>query len=84
MNGTPIGRSWIVMMRNGVTAIDWGGGQFQDTISGDFFMAVESDVSHRAGNVDLDLLSRIGRVDGYDEVNVYFVGLPELPFKTTL
>jgi hypothetical protein len=83
MNGTPIGRSWIVMMRNGITAIDWGGGRFQDAISCDYFMAVESDVSHRASSTDLDLLVRVGRVDSYDEMNVYFVGLPDLPRTTT-
>lgn len=69
-------------MRSGTLAIDWGGGQFQDVISGDFFKAVESDVSHRANDADLDWLKHIGRVDDYDATNVYFVGLPDLPFRS--
>jgi hypothetical protein len=82
MGGMPVGRNWIVMMRSGAAAIDWGGGLFQDAVSGDFFHAVEKDVSHRASNTDLDWLKRIGRVDDYDEVNVYFVGLPDLPYRS--
>lgn len=82
MGGMPIGRNWIVFMRSGTLAIDWGGGQFQDVISGDFFKAVESEVSHRASDADLDWLKHIGRVDDYDATNVYFVGLPDLPFRS--
>lgn len=82
MGGMPVGRNWIVIMRSGAAAIDWGGGQFQDAISGDFFNAVEADVSHRANNSDLDWLKHIGRVDDYDRTNVYFVGLPDLPFRS--
>jgi hypothetical protein len=82
MGGTPVGRNWIVIMRSGVTAIDWGGGLFQDAMSGDFFNAVEKDVSHRANDSDLDWLKHVGRVDDYDDTNVYFVGLPDLPFRS--
>jgi hypothetical protein len=82
MNGTPVGRNWIVMMHNGVTAIDWGDGQFQDAVSGDFFNAVESNVSHRATNANLDWLLQIGRIDDYNDIYVYFIGLPDLPFRT--
>lgn len=82
MGGTPVGRNWIVLMQNGVTAIDWGGGMFQDAVSGEFFKAVESNVSHRASNADLDWLEHIGRVDDYNDTFVYFIGLPDLPFRT--
>jgi hypothetical protein len=79
MGGVPIGRSWVVMMRAGAAAIDWGGGLFQDAISGDFFNATEQEVSHRASDTDLDWLKHVGRVDDYDANNAYFVGLPDLP-----
>ena len=82
MGGTPVGRNWIVMMVSGAAAIDWGGGLFQDAISGDFFKAAEKDVSHRAGNTDLDWLIHIGRVDDYDDTNVFFTGLPDLPYHS--
>jgi len=81
MGGTPIGRNWVVIMRSGAVAIDWGDGLFQDAISGDFFNAVESEVSHRSNDSDLDWLKHVGRVDDYDSTNVYFVGLPDLPFR---
>lgn len=83
MGGTPIGRGWVVMMHNGVAAIDWGGGIFQDAVTGDFFHAAERDVSHRADDLDLDWLKRLGRVDDYDPINVYFYSLPEY-FKRTI
>jgi hypothetical protein len=82
MNGTAVGRNWIVMMHNGVAAIDWGSGLFQDVISGEFFNALEAAVSHRASDADLDWLQHIGRVDNYDINYVYFLGLPDLPFHT--
>ena len=69
------------MMRNGTSAIDWGGGQFLDIRTGDFFHADEKDVSHRALDSDLDWLKRLGRVDEYDGENVFFFGLPDVPRK---
>lgn len=82
MGGTPVGRNWIVMMHSGAAAIDWGGGLFQDAVSGEFFNAVEEDVSHRASDADLDWLKRIGRVEDYDASHVYFTGLPDLPSRS--
>lgn len=75
--GTPVGRPWIVVLRNGTVAIDWGDGVFQDAISGDFLQVAESQVSHRALDGDLDWLVGIGRVSSYDEQQVYFLNLPE-------
>lgn len=77
MRGTSIARCWVVMMHNGVAAVDWGDGVFLDVLSNEFFAATEKDVSHRALDADLDWLKRIGRVDDYDVNNVYFVLLPE-------
>ena len=82
MGGMPIGRSWVVMMHAGAAAIDWGGGLFQDAISGEFFKATEQQVSHSAGDAELDWLKHIGRIDDYDNTNVYFIGLPDLPYRS--
>lgn len=77
MHGTPVARSWVVWMRNGGIAIDWGDGMFVDILSNQFFEASEADVSHRALDADLDWLRSIGRVEDYDVNNVYFIQLPE-------
>ena len=84
MLGTPITRSWVVMMRSGIPAVDWGDGTFLDVLSGEFFHAGEKGVSHRALDSDLDWLKNIGRVDEYDVNNVFFTTLPNrnvLPAK---
>ena len=75
--GTPVGRPWIVALRNGTIAIDWGDGVFQDAISGDFLKVPEAQVSHRALDADLDWLIRVGRVSSFDAQQVYFLSLPE-------
>lgn len=75
--GTPVGRSWIVVLRNGIVAVDWGDGEFQDAVTGEFLQVSESQVSHRALDGDLDWLAGIGRVSWYDAQQVYFVNLPE-------
>lgn len=79
--GPPIGRAWVVMMRTNILAIDWGGGQFQDIASGEYFHASEMEVSHRAGDTDLDWLKRLGFVQDYDDRMVYFTHLPDMPRK---
>jgi hypothetical protein len=81
MNGTPVGRNWVVMMQNGITAIDWDGGMFQDAISGEFFKVTESTICFPASNADLDWLQRSGCILGYDETYVYFTNLPDLPLR---
>ena len=78
MHGNPVARNWVVMMRSGTPAVDWGEGMFLDILSGEFFQAEEKDVSHRALDSDLDWLKHIGKVDAYDVNNVFFVILPNL------
>lgn len=77
MRGTPVARSWVVVMHNGTVAIDWGGGIYVDIVSSAFFAAGEKDVSHRAQDADLDWLKHLGKVDDYDINYVYFSLLPE-------
>ena len=81
-SGIAIGRSWVVRMKDGVLAVDWGDGLFQDAISGEFLRATDSQVSHRALNSDLDWLCQIGAVESYDEHQAFFYNLPQRPIKT--
>jgi hypothetical protein len=80
--GTPVGRPWVVVLRNGTIAIDWGDSLFQDALSGDFMHIAEAQVSHRAQDSDLDWLMHSGRVSHFDAQQVYFISLPELPKRT--
>lgn len=70
------------MLRSGAAAIDYSGGVFLDIIQGEFFQAEENMVSHRAQEGELDWLKRLGHVDEYDSLNVYFNNLPEYPRST--
>ena len=80
--GTPVGRPWVVLLRNGTFAIDWGDSLFQDVLSGDFMTVLEEQVSRHAQDSDLDWLIRTGRVSHFDAQQVYFINLPELPKRT--
>ncbi len=79
MRATPVARSWVVMMRDGFAALDWGNGLYLDLVRGQFFNASEQEVSHRASDADLDWLVRLGCIEGYDRLNVYLTYLPEPP-----
>jgi hypothetical protein len=81
--GTPVARSWVVMMRRGIPAVDWGAGTYLDILTNQFFVATEKDVSHRALEADLDWLKRIGRIEEYDVNNVYFTKLPNFSREET-
>jgi hypothetical protein len=82
-DGMPVGRSWIVVLRNGIIAVDWGDGLFQEIISGDFLEHIkENQVSHRALDSDLDWLIRAGRIVSYDQRQAYFLSLPERSTRT--
>ena len=75
--GTPILRQWVLVLHNGVVVVDWGDGQFQDVFSGEFLKLGESDISHTAQNVELEMLKRASRVDDYDAVQVWLMALPD-------
>ena len=79
MKGTPVARSFVVMMHTGTAVIDWGNGVYLDILNGSFFRAEEKEVSHRAHESDLDWLMRLGHVEEYDDREVFFSHLPEYP-----
>lgn len=81
-SGTPVNRHWVIVLKDGAVAIDWGDGIFQDVRSGEFLQCSERDVSHHIMDKELDWLKHIGRVDCYDSKEVYFYSLPERPQST--
>lgn len=80
--GTPVNRQWVLALKDGDIAIDWGDGIFQDVRSGDFIHVVEKDISHHVLDEELDWLTRIGRVASYTRQTVRFNSLPERPQRT--
>ncbi len=80
--GTPFPRQFVLMLDDGRVVLDWGGGQYQDVFSGDFTEDLSSLISHTIMDDELEILKRAGRVDHFDRMQVYFLGLRERPFKT--
>ena len=80
--GIPFPRQFVLMLDDGRVVLDWGGGLFQDVYSGDFFEDLHSLVSHTLKDDELELLKRTGRVNYYDRLQVYFLGLRERPYHT--
>jgi hypothetical protein len=82
IGGTPVNRHWVIVLKDGTIAIDWGDGLYQDVRSGDFVVVFEKDISHHVLDVELDWLTRIGRVASYTRLTVNFHSLPERPQRT--
>ena len=80
--GTPFPRQFVLMLDDGRVVLDWGNGLYQDVYSGDFTEDLGSLISHTIHEDELELLKRAGRVDHFDHMQVYFLGLRERPFKT--
>lgn len=80
--GTPVNRNFVVILRNGIPAIDWGDGLFQDILSGDFLHCVEMDVDHTIQDEELDQLVWASRIRSYNSQVVYLYPLPEPPRQT--
>lgn len=81
-SGTPVNRQWVIVLKDGTIAIDWGDGLFQDVRSGEFVHVVEKEISHHVLNEELDWLIKIGRVSSYNNLTVNFHSLPERPQRT--
>ena len=80
MGGVPVERQWVLVLKNGTVAIDWGDGLFQDVYSGKFFEGTEAQVSHTITDGELDMLQYAGYAT-FDGRNVFFQGLPERQLK---
>ncbi len=80
--GIPFSRQYVLVFADGRIVLDWGDGLFQELETGNFFHAAESQVSHTIMDEELDWLKRIGRVESYNRLQVFFLNLPERPVKT--
>jgi hypothetical protein len=81
-SGMPISRQWIYILRNGTPVFDWGGGLAQDLMTGDFLSYDKNDISHPIEDSDLEMLKRAGRVERFDEDEVFVFSMPEPPHRT--
>jgi hypothetical protein len=81
-DGTPVNRSSLVLLKNGIPAIDWGEGRFQDILSGDFLHCTENEIDHTIQDKELDQLILINRVYSYNINTVFLYPLPEPPRRT--
>jgi len=77
--GTPVQRQWILVLRNGVVVVDWGDGLFQDVDNGEFVQVEQTEISHSAQNLELEMLKRSSRIQSYDASQAWFINLPERP-----
>ncbi len=81
-DGIPVNRQWVIVLKDGTIAIDWGDGLFQDVRSGEFVAVVENEISHHVLNEELDWLIKVGRVSSFNSSMVNFHSLPERPQRT--
>jgi len=80
--GVPIDRQFIYVLRDGRPVLDWGDGLVQDLLNGDFITYTKDAFSHPIQDADLELLKRAGRIERFDERQVYVYTLPERPQPT--
>jgi hypothetical protein len=80
--GVPIDRQWIYVLLDGRTVLDWGNGLVQDLVNGDFITYSKETFSHPIQDDDLEMLKRAGRIERFDERQVYVYSLPERPQPT--
>ena len=80
--GTQIARQHIHVLRDGAFVVDWGEGQVQDLMTGEFMRIDDSDFLHVIYNAELDILMRRGRVLEYNSQEVSLAPLPESGRRT--
>jgi hypothetical protein len=80
--GVPIDRQWIYILRDGRTVLDWGDGLVQDLLNGEFVNFSKESISHPIQDDDLEMLKRAGRVERFNDRQVYVYSLPERPQPT--
>jgi len=80
--GVPIDRQWLYILRDGRPVLDWGDGLVQDLLNGEFEPFSKDAFSHPIQDADLEFLKRAGRVERFDDRQVYVYSLPERPQPT--
>jgi hypothetical protein len=82
----PIGKSFnrhlIYMLSNGTPVLEWSEDLAQDLFTGEFIQCSKADLSHVIRDDELDILVRAGRVERYNDREVYIYALPEPPRRT--
>jgi len=79
--GFAIPRSLVFVLDTGETVFDWGEGNVQDIMSGDFLPFREGDYSRPITDAELQMLKNNGRVEAYDSQTIYLRSLPDVPRK---
>ncbi len=80
--GIPFNRQYVLVYEDGRIVLDWGDGLFQELETGIFFHGAENQVSRSIMDEELEWLKRMGRVEAYNKLQVFFLNLPERPVKT--
>ena len=80
--GTPLKRQWIFVTPDGIVAYDWGDGQAQDLVTGEFFPAPPQHTYLTADDAVLQQLVRMGVAETFDDDYLYVRTLPERPQRT--
>lgn len=80
--GSPVGRQWLVIRKDGTPVVDWGDGLYQDISSGIFIRSSEKEISHTVSEDELKQLKMAGLIYDYDGSQVYLSILPERPTQT--
>ena len=80
--GKPFNRHLIYVLNNGTPVLEWDEDLAQDLLTGDFIHCTRSDLSHSIRDDELDILVRAGRVERFNEREVYIYALPEPPRRT--
>lgn len=80
--GVPIDRQWIFVLRDGRPVLDWGDGLVQDLLNGEFVNFSKETISHPIQDDDLEMLKRAGRIERFNDRQVYVYSLPERPQPT--
>ncbi len=80
--GIPFNRQYVLVFEDGRVVLDWGEGLLQELETGIFFHGAENQVSRSIMDEELEWLKRMGRVEAYNKLQVFFLNLPERPVKT--
>ncbi len=80
--GIPFNRQYVLVFEDGRVVLDWAEGLLQELETGNFFSSTENQNSRSIMDEELEWLKRVGRVEAYNRLQVFFLNLPERPVKT--
>lgn len=80
--GKSFGRHLIYVLNNGTPVLEWSEELAQDLFTGEFIHCTRNELTHAIRDDELEILVRAGRVEHFDEREVYIFALPEPPRRT--